>query len=160
MITIDLLKNHPGAIPRLAELSYELIGKTWVAGASVERAIERFKSHLNEDTMPLTYVALDGDKPVGMCSLRENDGIRPDLTPWLGSLVVDPEYQGHGIAPALMDAVKNKARALHFKQCFLFAFDSKLPVYYKRNGWNEIGKDEFLNHPVTVMEIALKNEPK
>lgn len=155
MITIALLKNHPEAIPRLAQLSYELIGKKWVAGASVERAIERLKAHLNDDTMPLTFVALDGDKPVGMCSLRENDGIRPDLTPWLGSLVVDPAYQGQGVAQRLMEAVKAKAQTLHFNQCFLFAFDPKLPAYYKRNGWTEVAMDEFMDQPVTVMEIKL-----
>lgn len=155
MIIIDMLKNHPDAIPRLAQLSYELIGKKWVAGASVERAIERFKLHLNEETLPLTFVALDGDKPVGMCSLRENDGIRPDLTPWLGSLIVDPEYQGQGIAQQLMDTVKAKAQTLHFNQCFLFAFDSKIPDYYARHGWSKIGMDEFQDKPVTVMEIKL-----
>ena len=37
-----------------------------------------------------TDVALDGDLTVGMCSLSESSGIRPDLTPWLGSLVVHP----------------------------------------------------------------------
>lgn len=155
MITIDLLKNHPEAIPRLAELSYQLIGKIWVPGASVERAIERFKSHLNDETLPMTFVAFDGNKPIGMCSLRENDGIRQDLTPWLGSLVVDPEYQGKGIAQLLMNAVKTKAQTLHFNKCYLFAFDSNLVPYYTRQGWTKIAMDEFMNKPVTVMETKL-----
>lgn len=155
MIAIDLLKNHPEAIPRLAQLSYELIGRKWIPGASVERAIERFKTHLNDETLPVTFVAFDGDKPVGMCSLRKNDGIRSDLTPWLGSLIVDPEYQGHGIAQKLMDATKAKAQSLQFNKCFLFAFDPKIPDYYARHGWIKIGMDEFSDKPVTVMEIKL-----
>jgi predicted N-acetyltransferase YhbS len=155
MIIIDLLKNHSDAIPRLAQLSYELIGKIWVSGASVDRVIERFKLHLNDESLPLSFVALDRDKPVGMCSLRANDGIRDDLTPWLGSLVVDPDYQGQGIAQKLMEAVKFKAQTLHFNKCFLFAFDPKIPDYYARHGWVKIGMDEFMGKPVTVMEVKL-----
>ena len=40
-----------------------------------------------------------------MCSLRGNDGIRPDLTPWLGSLVVHPDYQKQGVGRRLIDAL-------------------------------------------------------
>lgn len=49
-----------------------------------------------------------------MCSLRVNDGIRPDLTPWLGSLVVDPKYQKQGIGKMLVDEMKEKAKKLGF----------------------------------------------
>ena len=100
MITIDLLKNHPDTIPRYAEIWYEMLGKIWVPEIPIERVIQRFAEHLNEDVLPITFIALDAGKPVGMCSLRENDGIRPDLTPWLGSLVVAPQYQKQGIAGA------------------------------------------------------------
>jgi hypothetical protein len=90
MITIDLLKNHPESIPRCAAIWHDVLGKIWVPEIPVERVIQRFGEHLNEDILPVTFVAFDADKAVGMCSLRENDGIRPDITPWLGSLVVDP----------------------------------------------------------------------
>ena len=93
MIKIDLLKNHPNARPALAYIWHEVLGKIWVPDVPVERVIARFADHLNDQALPITFVALDGDLPVGMCSLRENDGIRPDLTPWLGSLAIDPKYQ-------------------------------------------------------------------
>jgi len=50
-----------------------------------------------------------------MCSLRENDGIRPDITPWLGSLVVDPKYQRQGIGNMLIDTTLLKARSFVLK---------------------------------------------
>ena len=85
MIKVDILKNHPNTIPALAHIWHEVLGKIWVPDVSVERVIARFADHLSDKSLPITFVALDGDVPVGMCSLRENDGIRPDLTPWLGS---------------------------------------------------------------------------
>ena len=105
--------------------------------------------------MPITFVALHDNKPVGMCSLRENDGIRPDLVPWLASLVVDQHYQKQGIAKKLIDAAKAKATELGFKTLYLLAFDLTIPHYYASLGWHEIGTDELLGHPVTVMEISL-----
>jgi predicted N-acetyltransferase YhbS len=155
MIKIDLLKNHPNAIPALANIWHEVLGKIWVPDISVERVITRFADHLNDSNLPITFVALDSDLLVGMCSLRENDGIRPDLTPWLGSLVVDPKYQRQGIGRMLIDMTLLKAKELGFKKLYLFAFDPTIPEYYKRLGWRKIGMDEFKSHPVTVMEVEL-----
>jgi N-acetylglutamate synthase-like GNAT family acetyltransferase len=114
----------------------------------------------------LTFVALAGDEPVGMCSLRENDGIKPDFIykqlsedalskmGWLGTLVVTSAYQKQGIAQTLIDAVKNKAQELGLEKLYLFAFDPTIPEYYARLGWRTIGTDEFADKPVTVMELC------
>ncbi len=168
MITIDLLKNHPQAIPRLARLSYDLISSLWIPEASVEGSIERFSGHLNSDILPLTLVALDGDRPVGMGSLRANDGISPSCVyahlsteasakvGWLGSLVIDPEYQKRGIGKALIEAVKNKAKELGLSKLYLFTLNPIIYHYYVRLGWNILGTDTFRGHPAIVMEIQLQ----
>ncbi len=155
MIKIDLLKNHKDTIPLLTKIWHEVLGRIWVPDVAIERVEQNFLKHLNDDIMPLTFVAFHHDKPVGMCSLRENDGIRPDLKPWLGSLVVDQGYQKQGIGKTLMDMTKQKAVALGFETLYLFAFDPTIPNYYERLGWRKISMDEFKGHPVTVMEIAL-----
>jgi predicted N-acetyltransferase YhbS len=155
MITIDLLKNHQDSIRRLALIWHEVLGKIWVPDVPIERVIQKYDSHLNDTQLPITFVATDGEKPVGMCSLRENDGIRPDLTPWLGSLVVSPAYQKQGIAPLLIETTQKKAKDLGFKKIYLFAFDPTIPDYYSRLGWSVIGIDEFKGHTVTVMEFHL-----
>lgn len=160
MIKVELLKNHPDCVPRLSEIWYEVLGKTWVPDIPIERVIERFKEHLNENTLPLTFVALEQDKPVGMCSLRVTEGIQPDLTPWLGSLVVDPAYQKNGIGKSLMEATKQKAKKLGYKNLYLFTFNPTLPEYYKRLGWKLRGMDKFEDHPVTVMEIGIEQPLK
>ena len=155
MIKIDLLKNYPNDTPALANIWHEVLGKIWVPDVPVERVITRFADHLKIHALPITFVALDGDLPVGMCSLRENDGIRPDFTPWLGSLVVDPKYQKQGIGKMLADTTVLKAKELGFEKLYLFALDPAIPAYYQRLGWEKIGMDEFKSHPVTVMEVAL-----
>lgn len=155
MITVDLLKYHQNAIPRLAQIWHNVLGRIWVPDVSIECVEQRFVDHLNYDKIPLTLVALYEDKPVGMCSLRENDGIRPDLMPWLGSLVVDPDYQKQGIGQLLIDATKQKAEQLGFAKLFLFAFDPTIPDYYEKLGWQKIGGDQLKGHRVTVMEISL-----
>ena len=83
-----------------------MLGSIWVPDVTISRVEQNLMNHLNEGSLPLTYVALYEQKPLGMCSLRSNDGIRPDLMPWLGSLVVDPEYQKQGIAKMLIDAIR------------------------------------------------------
>jgi len=155
MIKIDLLKDHPDAIDRLTKIWHQVLGQIWVPDVSIERVKQRLVEHLNDDSLPLTFIALFNDKPVGMCSLRENDGIRPDLMPWLGSLVVEPDYQKLGIGEQLINATKQKSKQLGFKQLFLFAFDPTIPEYYQKLGWQKIGLDLFKEYPVTVMEIGL-----
>lgn len=155
MFEIDLLKNHPHYIPHLSKIWHELLGKKWVPDVSIERVEMRFGEHLNDEDLPLTWVAIKDDKPIGMCSLRVNDGIREDLTPWLGSLIVDQNYQKKGVAQQLMETVKVYAKDKGFQYVYLFTFDRTLPEYYKRHGWEVIGLDVFKSHPVTVMRVML-----
>lgn len=154
MITIDLLKNHPECIIRLAEIWHELIGKIWLPEIGIQEIESGYYDELN-DTLPLAYVALDNHVPVGTCSLHLDGGIRPDLGPWLGDLLVDSSYQKQGIGKMLIDAAKNKARELGFRKLYLFAFDPNLPSYYSNLGWQTIGMDKFKGHPVIVMEVEL-----
>lgn len=155
MITIDLLKYHPDAIQRLAEIGYEVLGQVWLPEVPVERIKQSCLNHLNDDCLPLTFVAFQDGQPVGMCSLRENDGIRSDLKPWLAALVIDSAYQRKGIGKLLIETTKEKARNLGFGKLYLFVFDPKISDYYARLGWKKIGMDEFKGIPVTVMEIVL-----
>lgn len=155
MVTIDYLKHHSDCIPELAKIWHEVLGKIWVPDVSISRVEENLRNHLNTEQLPFTFVAFNEDKLVGMCSLRANDGIRPELTPWLGSLVISPTHQKQGIARQLINRTKEEAQRLEFKNLYLFAFDPTIPEYYCRLGWCPIGMDEFKGHPVTVMEIML-----
>jgi len=154
MIKIELLKNHPYVIPMLANIWHEVLGKIWMPEIGIEEIESLYYEELQHD-MPLTYIALDDEIPVGSCTLELNGGIRPDLGPWLGDLVIDPIYQKQGIGKMLVDVAVLKAKELGFEKLYVFAFDPTIPQYYERLGWKKIGMDEFKSHPVTVMEIGL-----
>jgi predicted N-acetyltransferase YhbS len=79
--------------------------------------------------------------------------IKPELTPWLGSLVVDQSYQKQGIGKQLIAMTKKKAQSLGFQQCYLFTFDFTLLSYYNRLGWITIREDSFAGHPITIMKV-------
>lgn len=155
MMKIALLKNHPQHITALAQIWYEVLGKIWVTDVSIEQVIQHYSENLNDNELPITFIALDKDKAVAMATLRVYDGVRPDLKPWLGSLVVDPAYQRQGIAPLLIDAIKQKAVDLGFEKMHLFALDPTIPEYYKRLGWEEMDIDEYKNNRVVVMKYIL-----
>ena len=154
MITIDLLKNNPHAIPALANIWHEVLGKIWMPEIQIEEIESLYYEELNLN-MPLTYIALYDEIPVGSCTLELNGGIRPDSGPWIGDLVVDRKYQKQGIGKMLLDVTVEKAKELGFEKLYLFTFDSAIPGYYQRFGWKKIGMDEFKSHPVTVMEVYL-----
>lgn len=154
MIKIDRLKNHPEVIPELSNIWHEVLGKIWIPEIRIEEIESLYYEELKKD-MPLTYIALDGGIPVGSCTLELNGGIRPDLGPWIGDLVVDPKYQKQGIGKMLIDATTNKAAELGFHKLYLFTFDPTIPDHYIRLGWQKIGMDEFKSNPVIVMEVVL-----
>lgn len=152
MIKIDLLKNHPQAVPELAKIWYEVLGKIWMPEIGIEEIEAGYYDELNEE-LPLAYVALYDGIPVGTCTLQLNDSIRPDLKPWLSDLVVASKYQKRGIGKMLIDAANKKAKDLGFQKLYLFAFDPSISEYYQRLGWRKIGMDEFKSKAVTVMEM-------
>lgn len=154
MIKIELLKNHSQSIPRLANIWREVLGKIWMPEIEIEEVESLYHEELKHE-IPLTYIALYDETPVGSCTLELNSGIRPDIGPWIGDLVVTQEYQKQGIGKMLLDKAIEKAKQLNFKKLYLFTFDPSIPSYYEKFGWKKIGTDKFNSHPVTLMEVTL-----
>jgi len=152
---IKFLKDCQEHIPRLAELWYEKISKIWVPDASIEKAKQKLLLHLNHDILPMAFVAIYDNQPVGIACLRENDGIRAGTCPWLSSLVVHPNYRGQKIGETLINTVKQKAKELGHQILYLLAFDPTIPQWYEKLGWKHIGYDELFGHRVTVMNMSL-----
>jgi len=154
-IEVKLLADCPHYILPLATLWFNELGKQWIPEASVGRAIKTYEQHLNKHHLPLTFVAIQNEQPIAMVSLRENDGIRDDLTPWLGSLIVHPDYRQQGIGEKLIEVTKNQARDNGHQKLYLFALDPTIPNWYQALGWKFIAIDKFYHHPVTVMAYEL-----
>jgi GNAT superfamily N-acetyltransferase len=151
-INIAYLKEYPQYVPVLAEWAFITWGH-YNPSANVENAKQKFIEHLNDDCLPIAYIALLDDEPIGMCSLRVNDGIRPNLAPWLGSLYVVPSYRSKGVGEEFVKIIVQKANSLSYSKVYLLSFDLTLPQWYQKLGWNLIGMDKLNGHPVSVMEI-------
>jgi N-acetylglutamate synthase-like GNAT family acetyltransferase len=154
-LEIKLLTECQAHIPELANLWFEEISQHWVPNSSVERARQNLIKHSNADKMPMTFVALSEGNPIGMASLREDDGIQPKLSPWLGSLVVHPAYRKCGVGEMLIEATKDQARYFGYEKIYLLAFDLTIPDWYEKLGWHKMGVDQLFDHPVTVMRTDL-----
>lgn len=150
------LKDHPEWAPLVAEWSFS----TWhnfYPEWTLESNIQRYYQHARKDReLPLTIVAVYDGKPVGMCSLRENNGYPSSQGPWLSSLFVVPDFRLKGIGKLLVQAVVDTAKNLHFKNIFLYTFNQTMPSWYENNfGWEVVEKDIFHEKPITIMKKSL-----
>ena len=155
MIKIDLLKNHPDAIPALADIRHEVLGKIWFPELSIGEIESLTYDELNHQNETISFIALCDEIPVGFSTFKLKEAFRVDLGPWLADVVVDPKHQKQGIGKMLIDVTVLKAKELGFEKLYLFALHPTITEYYERLGWNKIGMDEFKSHPVTVMEVVL-----
>ena len=155
MIKIDLLKNHPDAIPALAHIWHDVLGRIWVPELTIQEIESLTYDELGHPDETTSFVALCDEIPVGFCTFKLKEEFRPDLGPWLADVVVDPKYQKQGIGKMLVDVAVRCAKERGFKKLYLFTFDPTIPSYYESIGWRKIGMDEFRSNPITVMEVRL-----
>ena len=81
---------------------------------------------MNTDRLPLTLVAVHTGELVGMVSLKFHDmDTRPDLDPWLGGLLVLPEWRNRGVGTTLMHRATAEARRLNVPRLYLWTLQLK-----------------------------------
>ncbi|ATF91183.1 GNAT family N-acetyltransferase [Cedecea neteri] len=107
-----------------------------------------------EGEMPLTFIALDGEKMVGTVGLWRCDLIsRQDLWPWLAALYIDESQRGKGLGELLQRHVAEYARGLGFGSLYLY---SACKAYYERFGWRYIGDGlDYPDQPVHLYQLTL-----
>ncbi len=107
-----------------------------------------------EGEMPLTFIALEGEKVVGTVGLWRCDLIsRQDLWPWLAALYIDESQRGKGLGELLQRHVAEYARELGFESLYLY---SACKAYYERFGWRYIGDGlDYPDQPVHLYQLTL-----
>lgn len=84
------------------------------------------------------FVMFDDGVPAGTASLAREDLVsRPDLTPWLAGVVVQPEFRFRGHAGSLVRHVEGFARAAGVKRLWLYTTFAE--GLYARLGWVRVG---------------------
>ncbi|PRY67801.1 GNAT family N-acetyltransferase [Halomonas ventosae] len=104
--------------------------------------------------VPSVFVAIAAGRPVGTASLVAHDlDSRPDLTPWLASVYVRPEWRGRGIASSLVRRVEAEASGNGIERLYLFTPDRQ--ALYRRLGWADHETLRYRGETVTLMTRRL-----
>lgn len=111
------------------------------------------RSSLSGSDLPVTYLALAGERVVGTVGLWRCDLIsRQDLFPWLASLYVDESYRGRGLSEKLQQRVIEECRLRGYADLYLY---SACADYYERFGWGYIG--DALDYPDKPVRLYHKS---
>jgi GNAT superfamily N-acetyltransferase len=146
------LKQKPEYLDQVAKWLYLEWGiKT--KGSSILAVKEKLKTFKNTDKIPINYVALKGEHLAGTFNLMLSDPPeRKDLSPWFGSLYVEPNYRNQGIGTYLLKSAVSKAKIMGIQKLYLCTPTQQ--KMYARLGWQTIDEVEFRNEIVTIMEIS------
>jgi GNAT superfamily N-acetyltransferase len=154
-ITIDYLADHPELLDQLAQLSW----KEWQdiyeqRDQTLEHCLKNYRERMNTDRLPLTLVALHRNELVGMVSLKFHDmDTRPDLDPWLGGLLVLPEWRNRGIGTMLTHRATDEARRLNISPLYLWTHSAER--LYRKLGWQVVERTNYFGKEAVVMAIDL-----
>ena len=152
-ITIDYLANRPEFVEELAQLSW----KEWQdvyqqRDQTLEHCLKNYRERMNTDRLPLTFVALHNGALAGMVSLKFHDmDTRPDLDPWLGGLLVLPEWRNRGIGTMLTHRATEEARRLNISRLYLWTSSAEL--LYHKLGWQVVERTNYFGKEAVVMSI-------
>ena len=94
---------------------------------------ESMQESLRAETVPAWYVVLDGRRIIGGLGVIENDfHDRPDLTPNVCAVFVEPEYRCQGIAGQMLRRVCDDFAARGIGVLYLLTDHTS---FYERYGW-------------------------
>ncbi|MBV8851681.1 MAG: GNAT family N-acetyltransferase [Methylobacteriaceae bacterium] len=149
---IVALRDRVDLVPTVAKWSHE---EFWsYAGRTLEQTQILFTPAPRETWLPRTFVLLQGETPIGTASVVEHDlDIRPNLTPWLASLVVDRAARGHGHSRTLVKFIEDFARDNGVKTLWLFTWSAE--GLYAKLGWRVVERLQRNNRRIVVMNKDL-----
>lgn len=146
------LAEAPEHIPTIAAWHQAEWGYLNPAG-TLETRIERMQRFLKGAHMPSMYIGVDGRRVIGTAALVESDmDSHPELSPWLASVYVDPEYRKRGVGAALVKHVVSVARMQGRSPLYLFTPDQAR--FYLGLGWQFIAQESYRGGEATLMKIA------
>src|SRR4029077_9743801 len=122
---------------------------------TLDDCLKNYRERMNTDRLPLTLVALHDGLLVGMVSLKFHDmDTRPDLDPWLGGLLVLPEWRKRGTGTMLMHHATKEARKLNVARLYLWTHSAE--GLYRKLGWQIVERTEYFGKNAVVMHLDLK----
>lgn len=140
-------------VPEHSELINDWLFQAFGSENSRDFFASIVNSSLRPEGLPVTFVALLDDKPVGTVGLWRCDLIsRQDLYPWLAALYIDESQRGCGLGAQLQHHVEAFSRRTGFRELYLYATFAN---YYERFGWQYIG--DGLDYPDQPVRLYRKD---
>lgn len=152
MLTIVSLTDRPDLLADVARWQWEEWGRK--RGRPLEAVADEVAPLTQPGSDEAGFVLLDGGVPVGTaCLTKEDLDSRPDLTPWLASVYVDPAHRRKGHAARLVRAVEDEAVRRGHATLWLFTWTTA--SLYAALGWDLVGPAEHRGSAVTLMRRTL-----
>nr|MBV6630604.1 GNAT family N-acetyltransferase [Oceanococcus sp. HetDA_MAG_MS8] len=144
------LAEHPSLLEELAALQqaqWQYLNPQY----GLEQRIEFLRCSCEQEHLPSTWIALGPDESLlGAAMLVAHDmRDRPDLSPWLASVIVKPEFRRQGIASALIEWVEQAAWSQGVSQLYLYT--DQQAGFYARRGWSIVESCDYSGVAVTIM---------
>ena len=154
---IILLANDPSHAPEVARRIYALWGHLIYedTGMSASKFNQVIRDRAVTDRIPLTLIALAEGELVGTVSLKQHeDTTAPDLSPWIGGLLVDEGWRGKGLGAALLGVAERTAVTLGYAELYL-SCEPDVEHFYARLGWELVLRKLSFGDEVALMRKSL-----
>lgn len=157
---LDFLKNCPEVIPTLAQWLYKQ-WHTYDTSLTEEKLVSAFKTRLNTDSIPITFVVFKDGLPTGTISLKKETDPEfvdfPKNLVWMGGFLVASEERNQGLGQELLRFSQKIAKQLGYQKLYFYTSNPANVPWYLKRGAQVLQERPFRNHKVTIMEISLKD---
>lgn len=146
-LTISDLRQRPEFFDIVADRIWQAWWKD--SGHPRDYISGRLRENLTAEPIPMALVAHDGVAFLGTASLIACDlEERPQYTPWVAAVWVEPQHRSRGIGAALAERATSDCFGLGLTRVYLCARPAR-SGFYRRLGWisleHDVGK-----HRMTV----------
>ena len=154
-LRFTLLADLPEFVPLVARWLFNEWGYER-PGSSIATVTRDITSQLGTTILPIQVLALADDLPVGVAILKPHEmkDVFPNRTPWLGSVVVAPEYRGNGIGAGLICEVEALALRRGFSRLYLQT-EREDGGLYAGLGWQTCDRLPYRGYQANVMTKEL-----
>jgi N-acetylglutamate synthase-like GNAT family acetyltransferase len=139
LFSISDLRQRPEFFDTVAERIWQAWWKddgyprNYIAG--------RLRENIETTPIPFALVAHDDETFLGTASVIASDlAERPQLTPWVAAVWVEPQARRQRIGAALVDRAMRDGFALGINRLYLCARPQR-SGYYERLGWTVVERD-------------------
>jgi GNAT superfamily N-acetyltransferase len=138
-MVISDLRDKPGFAGIVAERIWNAFWKD--EGHPLELLTGLVQLNFDSGPIPTAFVAHEGERFLGTVSVIANDEeSRPQYTPWVAALWVEPEARQNGIGAALVKRAAEFAFGTGAPRVYLLSRERRR-AYYEGMGWSMLEAD-------------------